>query len=241
MLDSLLRRIVRLLSRVVAIFIMPAQLPGNAVAMFDLLTTAPLSAIKRWNLRTIGALLRQVVRSEKLTIPNDAILRRFVTQRQRYLDRGWLEQARPVSARRPSRARHDFPLIPIALESPSLPPTPHASLAQPITTADGVMLDACIKLPPRRASGERWVLFVGGNFQRRRRNCRRKSQTGGAHASRFSRANVWQVRGPPAVLRLLRARCARRLPCLQLPRRRPLGGWRLAHPGTAPHHSAARP
>ena len=99
MLDSLLRRIVRLLSRVVAIFIMPAQLPGNAVAMFDLLTTAPLSAIKRWNLRTIGALLRQVVRSEKLTIPNDAILRRFVTQRQRYLDRGWLEQARPVSAR----------------------------------------------------------------------------------------------------------------------------------------------
>ena len=136
-----LQRLAALASRLLSLVILPAQLPGDVIEMLEELARAPLATIKSWPPGVVMSLLRQLVRMEKLTLPNDAQLLRLSNSRQGYISRGW-------------------------------------SLA-PVRTADGFLLDAVIKEPPAASGGAsssgaggagadapRFVVFVGGNFQR---------------------------------------------------------------------------
>ena len=117
-----------LAARLVGIFILPAQVPGDPVGLIEDLFTAPLATVRGWPSALVRQLLLQLVRLEKFTLPEDSQLVRLHTMRQRYLAAGWE--------------------------------------ATSVTTPDAVVLDALLRPPPAALAEPRFVLFVGGNFQK---------------------------------------------------------------------------
>ena len=117
-----------LAARLVGIFILPAQVPGDPVGLIEELFTAPLATVRSWPSALVRQLLLQLVRLEKFTLPEDSQLVRLHTMRQRYLAAGWE--------------------------------------ATSVTTPDAVVLDALVRPPPAALAEPRFVLFVGGNFQK---------------------------------------------------------------------------
>ena len=117
-----------LAARLVGIFILPAQVPGDPVGLIEELFTAPLATVRSWPSALVRQLLLQLVRLEKFTLPEDSQLVRLHTMRQRYLAAGWE--------------------------------------ATSVTTPDAVVLDALLRPPPAALAEPRFVLFVGGNFQK---------------------------------------------------------------------------
>ena len=128
LIQDALSRVSRFISRLLAIVILPGQLPGDVHELAEDLMAAPWRTIRSWPMPVVRALLRQTFRSQKLEIPNDGRLRGMGNYRQRFLGRGWVQQS--------------------------------------VTTVDGVALDALMLEPPSCRSGERFVLFLGGNMQR---------------------------------------------------------------------------
>ena len=60
-----------LFSRLVAVIVLPAQLPGNVSGMMEDLMQAPVATIRSWERDTVCAILKQLVFAHKLEIPND--------------------------------------------------------------------------------------------------------------------------------------------------------------------------
>ena len=61
-----------LAARLVGIFILPAQVPGDPVGLIEDLFTAPLATVRSWPSALVRQLLLQLVRLEKFTLPEDS-------------------------------------------------------------------------------------------------------------------------------------------------------------------------
>ena len=131
------------LTRMVGLAVLPASLPGNAPGTIDDFCCAPLETIRGWRFALVWALTRQILGCRKLEVPDDTQLARLAASRARYVQRGWEEVK--------------------------------------IQTADGLLLDAMTIEPglararsgsryargaSRRGGAPRWVLWIGGNFQK---------------------------------------------------------------------------
>ena len=88
-----LSRLTRFISRLLAIVILPGQLPGDVHELLDDLMTAPMRTVRSWSMPVVRALLRQTCQSQKLEIPNDNRLRGMGNYRQRFIGRGWVQQS----------------------------------------------------------------------------------------------------------------------------------------------------
>lgn len=84
-----LQKLATLASRLLSLIILPAQLPDDVIDMLEELVRAPLSTVRTWSPRVAWRLLRQLVRMEKLTLPNENQTRRLANSRQGFLSRGW--------------------------------------------------------------------------------------------------------------------------------------------------------
>lgn len=116
-----------LFSRLVAVIVIPSQLPGNVGEMVDELMASPIATIRSWPRATVWAITKQLIMARKLEIPDDPSLKRLFLLRTKFTMSGW-EQV--------------F-----------------------LSSADGVRLDAVVREPPLDSPG-RFILFVGGNFQK---------------------------------------------------------------------------
>jgi len=126
------------LTRVIGLAVLPASLPGNAPGLLEELGSAPLKTVRTWKRSLIVSLLRQIIGCRKLEVPDDRQLQRLAAARARYVQRGW----------------------------------EHVQ----VSTADGLLLDAMCVRPGAAGGGvgrrrqsvvaERFVLWVGGNFQK---------------------------------------------------------------------------
>lgn len=123
------------LTRVVGLAVLPAQLPGDAPGLLDDLVSQPLRTLRTCRRSLILSLSRQIIGGRKLQVPDDSQLCRLATARARFVQRGWTQCE--------------------------------------ITTSDGLHLDAMFTPPPGAArqerqagGGQRFVLWVGGNFQK---------------------------------------------------------------------------
>eukprot|EP00962_Isochrysis_galbana_P030736 scaffold9980_cov121-Isochrysis_galbana.AAC.7 len=123
------------LTRIVGLAVLPAQLPGDAPGLLDDLSTDPVGTIRSWRRSLVWSLLRQIVGCRKLEVPDDSQLRRLLAARARYAQRGWVQCC--------------------------------------VRASDGVLLDAMLTPPATgggtgrdSAVGGRYVLWVGGNFQK---------------------------------------------------------------------------
>ena len=81
----------RLLSRIIAVVIMPAQTPGDVTGLLYDFSCAPLKTCRRLSPRVIWSLVRQLFGMRKLEIPEDSQLARLRDTRDRYLRKGWSE------------------------------------------------------------------------------------------------------------------------------------------------------
>ena len=84
-----LQKLAALASRLLSLIILPAQLPDDVIDILEDLARAPLSTVRTWSPRVAWRLLGQLVRMEKLTLPNNNQLRRLSSSRQGFLSRGW--------------------------------------------------------------------------------------------------------------------------------------------------------
>ncbi|KAL1521180.1 hypothetical protein AB1Y20_018478 [Prymnesium parvum] len=132
-----------LASRLLALIIVPAQLPGDVMGLLDALSDAPLATLRALSSRQLLALCRQLVSLAKLSLAEDPQLERLYAIRRRFEARGWLNCT--------------------------------------VRTADGLALDAMRRPAPCESHGApsqfgadgtaeaeaaRYVLFLGGNFQK---------------------------------------------------------------------------
>ncbi|KAL3930681.1 MAG: hypothetical protein SGPRY_001436 [Prymnesium sp.] len=135
----LLERVALLASRLVALIIVPAQLPGDVIDLMESLNEDAPNTIKSWCSADVRRILRQLLTSQKLTIPQDPQLERLAALRSRFTTRGW------------STCK--------------------------VHTSDRVQLDAMLFAPSTHAHAAdstqfshhdcpRYILFVGGNFQK---------------------------------------------------------------------------
>jgi len=116
-------------SRVAAVIILPAQIPGNITGLLNDITEEPLATITSWSGKLVRSILKQLFSSQKLQVPDDTQLVRLQNARKRYLEQNNWEEAS-------------------------------------VTTDDGLALDALLREPPSPRIPPRYILFVGGNFQK---------------------------------------------------------------------------
>ena len=143
----LFSRLSTLASRLLALVILPAQLPGDVVGMLESLGDAPLATVRSWSGATVRRLLRQLLGNQKLTLDDDPALRRLLAKRRRYLQ----------SALQGQQGQQGWAHF-------------------PVHTEDGLELDALLLEPPQQAASAdatgaqshaapRFIIFIGGNFQ----------------------------------------------------------------------------
>jgi hypothetical protein len=123
------------LTRVVGLAVLPAQLPGDVPGLLHDLSTDPVRTMRSWRRSLVWSLTRQIFGCRRLEVPDDSQLRRLTATRERYAQRGWVQC--------------------------------------PVRASDGVLLDAMLTPPAAgdgagrdSAAGGRYVLWVGGNFQK---------------------------------------------------------------------------
>jgi pimeloyl-ACP methyl ester carboxylesterase len=84
-----LHRLSRLWSRLLGFVIIPAQFPGDLMALSEDLMTSPWETIRTWSPSLIWQLLMQILKLEKLTVADDPMPVRMTRARNQYLSRGW--------------------------------------------------------------------------------------------------------------------------------------------------------
>ena len=147
---ALLDRVALVISRLLALIIFPAQLPGDIMGLLDNLSDEPIATIRSWSAKEVWRILRQFFTLQKLTVADDPQLRRLWTLRRRYAARGWSSCT--------VHTADGFELDAMLLEPPSTAHGPADQFAPPSAASRSMRDD--------EADAPRFVLFIGGNFQK---------------------------------------------------------------------------
>ena len=86
---NILSYVALVISRLLALIIFPAQLPGDIMGFLDELSDAPIETIRQWNRQVVLQILTQLFTLQKLVLSDDPTLRQLLEARRRFLARGW--------------------------------------------------------------------------------------------------------------------------------------------------------
>ena len=89
--EELLSRLAAFLSRFFGLIILPSQLPGEVVELWESFCADPVANVRTWSPATVRRLAWQLATSQKMTLPDNRQLERLRGYRTRYAARGWKE------------------------------------------------------------------------------------------------------------------------------------------------------